>query len=401
MKLRDKVILKNINDIHMYARNNKKHPDKQIELLAANIKEFGFTNPILLDENNNIIAGHGRYLAAKRLNLSKVPCIELSDLSPTQVKALRIADNRVAELAETDMEMLKIEIDDLEMEDFDIDLLGCDDLNFDIDGDGQEVEEDDYEEPEVIETDIKEGDIIQLGDHRLMCGDSTDYAVVSKLMDGNKADMCFTDPPYLMDFTGGIHADGSKSFNSIHGKIKNDKMSKEDGDKFLDKINAVIKETVIGSFYITFYRLGINNYYNSLERNGLQVRSLIIWEKGNHTLSNSDYMSRYEPIFYGWVNEHNFYGGNNGMDVWFIERTKKNELHPTMKPLELCSKAISDSSKQNGTVLDLFGGSGSTLIACEQLNRKCYMMELDPKYCEVICQRWEKLTGKKREILNG
>ena len=190
-----------------------------------------------------------------------------------------------------------------------------------------------------------------------MCGSSTDRKQVKILTEGELMDMCFTDPPYLMDFTGGIHADGSKSFNAKHGAIKNDKMSKEDGEKFLDDINENIKIFVRGAFYITFYRLGIGGYYASLDRVGLQVRSLIIWEKGNHTLSNSDYMSRYEPMFYGWVQEHNFYGGNNGMDVWNIPRTQKNDLHPTMKPIALCSKAIQNSSKPNDTVLDLSGGS--------------------------------------------
>ena len=207
--------------------------------------------------------------------------------------------------------------------------------------------------------------------------------------------MVFTDPPYLMDFTGGIHADGSKSFNSSHGGIKNDKMSKQEGEDFLDAVNAIIKAKVMGAFYITFYRLGIDWYYESLKRTGLQVRSLVIWDKGNHTLSNSDYMSMYEPMFYGWVNEHNFFGGKNGMDIWRIARTKKNELHPTMKPVELVEKAVHDGSMRNQIVLDLFGGSGTTLIACEKLNRKARLMELDEKYVDVIINRWQDFTGKQ------
>jgi DNA modification methylase len=172
-------------------------------------------------------------------------------------------------------------------------------------------------------------------------------------------------------------------------------MSKEDGDNFLDDINLIIKNNVNGAFYITFYRLGIDGYFNSLERVGLKYRSLIIWDKGNHTLSNSDYMSMYEPIFYGWVNEHKFYGGNNGMDIWDIKRTKKNDLHPTMKPIELIEKALDGGSKKDDLVLDIFLGSGSTLIAAEKKNRKCYGMELDPKYCDVIVKRWQEYTGKK------
>ena len=201
-----------------------------------------------------------------------------------------------------------------------------------------------------------------------------------------------------MDFSGGIHADGTKSFNASHGKIKNDKMSEGDGDAFIDEINANVLLFCKGAFYITFYRLGIGRYFESLKRVGLQCRSLIIWEKGNHTLSNSDYMSRYEPIFYGWVESHNFYGGNNGVDVWNINRTKKNELHPTMKPVELCVRAILDASRKSESVLDLFLGSGTTIIACEKTNRRCYGMEIDPHYCDVIIKRWEDYTGKKAVI---
>ena len=169
----------------------------------------------------------------------------------------------------------------------------------------------------------------------------------------------------------------------------------------MDKINFNINLYCEGAFYITFYRLGIDKYYESLKRIGLKSRSLIIWNKGNHTLSNSDYMSKYEPIFYGWVNKHNFYGGNNGMDIWDIKRTSKNELHPTMKPIELCNKAINDGSKKNQYVLDLFLGSGSTMVAAHQLKRKCYGMELDPKYCQVIIDRMQKLDSKLSIKINS
>jgi DNA modification methylase len=198
-----------------------------------------------------------------------------------------------------------------------------------------------------------------------------------------------------------LHADGSKSFNSKHGGIKNDKMSKEDGDDFLDAINSNIQLFVKGAFYICFYRLKLGEYFQSLKRTGLEVRSLITWNKGNHTLSNSDYMSKCEHIFYGWVNEHNFYGGNNGMDIWEIPRTQKNELHPTMKPIPLCEKAINDASKLNDIVLDLFLGSGSTMVASHQLKRNCYGMELDPKYCDVIIKRLIKLDPSLKITRNG
>tara|TARA_R110000772_G_scaffold224959_1_gene335639 strand:- start:218 stop:910 length:693 start_codon:yes stop_codon:yes gene_type:complete len=220
-------------------------------------------------------------------------------------------------------------------------------------------------------------------------------------MNGKKADMVFTDPPYLMDFTGGIHADGSKSFNSKHGSIKNDKMNKSEEINFLDAINSNIKLFCDGAFYIFFYRLKLGDYFSSMNRTGLDVRALITWNKGNHTLSNSDYMSKCEHIFYGWVNQHNFYGGNNGVDIWDIPRTQKNELHPTMKPISLCEKGINDASKINDKILDLFLGSGSTMVAAHQLNRKCYGLELDPKYCQVIIDRMQKLDSKLEIKINN
>ena len=190
-------------------------------------------------------------------------------------------------------------------------------------------------------------------------------------------------------------------FNSKHGKIKNDKMNEKDGDEFLDKINNVIKEKTLGAFYITFYRLGIDKYYRSMSRVGLDCRALIIWAKGNHTLSNSDYKSMYEPMFYGWVEKHNFYGGKSGMDIWEIKRTQKNTLHPTMKPVELVEKAILDGSQREETVLDLFGGSGTTIIACEKTGRKARIVELEPKYIDVIIQRWEDYTKQKAKLIKN
>jgi DNA modification methylase len=384
-----------------YVNNSRTHSDEQIAQIAASIKEFGWTNPILVDGENGIIAGHGRLMAARKLGYKEVPVIELSELTDTQRKAYIIADNRLALNAGWDNEMLSIELNDLLADGFALDILGFDPKELDA-----------LLEPEVIEglTDedavpdvpdeptTKLGDIYQLGNHRLMCGDSTSVDAVDALMP-ETANMIFTDPPYLMDFTGGIHADGSKSFNAKHGGIKNDKMSETDGNDFLDAINSVILAKVDGAFYITFYRLGINKYFASMERTGLKCRSLVIWDKGNHTLSNSDYMIMYEPMFYGWVNNHKFYGGKNGMDIWRIKRTAKNDLHPTMKPVELVEKAVLDGSAINGIVLDLFGGSGSTLIACEKQNRHARLMELDPKYCDVIVKRWEDFTGKKAQLL--
>ena len=398
-----KITQKKVTELIPYVNNSRTHSDEQVAQIAASIKEFGWTNPILIDGTNGIIAGHGRLLAARKLGHKEVPTIELSELTETQKKAYIIADNRLALNAGWDNEMLTIELNDLLADGFALEMLGFDPKELDALLEPEVIEglTDEDAVPEVPdEPTTKLGDIYQLGNHRLMCGDSTSIDAVDKLMP-ETANMIFTDPPYLMDFTGGIHADGSKSFNAKHGGIKNDKMSEADGNDFLDAINSIILSKVDGAFYITFYRLGINKYFASMDRTGLKCRSLVIWDKGNHTLSNSDYMSMYEPMFYGWVNNHKFYGGKNGMDIWRVKRTAKNDLHPTMKPVELVEKAVLDGSAINGIVLDLFGGSGSTMIACEKQNRHARLMELDPKYCDVIVKRWEDFTGKKAVLLEN
>lgn len=364
--------------------------DDKFQKLVKSIQEFPKMmelRPMIINADNIVLGGNMRLKALKELGYKDIPdswVKRAEDLTDNEQRRFIIADN--VGFGEHDWAMLANEWDFDELSDWGLDI-----PDFGI-PEVLQAEEDDFEVPEGgIETDIVLGDLFEIGEHRLLCGDSTDSDQVAKLMNGEKADMVFTDPPYLMDFTGGIHADGSKSFNSKHGGIKNDKMSNSDGDDFLDAINSNIILFCKGAFYISFYRLGIDKYFASMKRVGLKYRALIIWNKGNHTLSNSDYMSKYEPIFYGWVDEHNFYGGNNGMDIWDIERTKKNELHPTMKPIPLCEKGISDGSKNGDKVLDLFLGSGSTMVAAHQLKRKCYGMELDPKYCQVIVDRMRKL----------
>ena len=395
-------VKRRVKDLIPYINNSRTHSDEQVSQIASSIKEFGFTNPVLIDEQGGIIAGHGRIMAAKKLGIEDAPCIVLDGLTEAQKKAYIIADNQLPLNAGWDLDKLKIEIETLNELDFDIDLLGFDDdfmagLMEEEPSDGLTDED---EVPEVPENPVSVlGDIWQLGDHRLMCGDSTSIDAVEKLMDGGVANMTFTDPPYLMDFKGNVSWDdkngAQKTFNAVHGGIKNDKMSKKEGEDFLDAINSIILQFTDGAFYITFYRLGIDWYYASMNRVGMQCRSLIVWGKGNHTLSNSDYMSCYEPMFYGWVNNHKFYGGKNGMDIWRIKRTKKNDLHPTMKPVELVEKALDDGSQINGVVLDLFGGSGTTMIAAEIKRRHSRLMELDEKYVDVIINRWQNFTGKE------
>ena len=393
--MEDNLKYLNVSDLIPY-ENNPRNNDEAVDYVAKSIEEFGFKVPIVVDKNNIVVAGHTRLKASKKLGLEKVPVIIANDLSDEKIKAFRVADNKVAEIAVWKEEELHQELTELEEMLFDMTEFGFDSIG---ELNEEDVEEDDFEIVEPKEPKAKKGEIYKLGEHRLMCGDSVDEKDVEKLMGGTKADMIFTDPPYLMNFTGNVHGDGSKSFNSKHGTIENDNMSREDGDEFIGGVFSIIKKFVTGSWYVCFYRLGLDYIYRAIDENNMQQRALIIWDKGNHTLSNSDYMSKYEPIVYGWNEEHNFYGGRSNFDIWNVARTKKNDLHPTMKPLELCSKAIQNSSKKGDIVLDLFGGSGSTLIASEQLDRNCYMMELDPKYVDVIINRWEELTGLEAELV--
>lgn len=375
-----------ISDIKSNPNNPRVIKDDKFGKLVKSIKEFPKMldiRPIVVNSDMIVLGGNMRLKACKEAGIKEVPIIFADDLTEEQQREFIIKDN--VGFGEWDWEMLANEWDNEQLDEWGLDM-----PDFSVQEEPT-AEEDDYEIPDEVKTDIVLGDLFEIGEHRLLCGDSTDSDQVAKLMNGEKADMVFTDPPYLMDFTGGIHADGSKSFNGKYGGIKNDKMSKEDGKNFLDGINANIQLFTKGAFYICFYRLKLGEYFESLKRTGLEVRALITWNKGNHTLSNSDYMSKCEHIFYGWVSEHNFYGGNNQVDIWDIPRTQKNELHPTMKPIPLCEKAINDASKIGDKVLDLFGGSGSTMVGCHQLKRKAYLMELDPKYCQVIIDRMRKL----------
>lgn len=382
--------------INFDKRNYRKHSNKNKDLINKSLKECGAGRSIVIDNENNIIAGNGIYEQASKLGLktkiietdgSELVVVKRTDLATDddKRKQLAVMDNSTSDSSEFDFELLN--------EDFEAETLSDWGLDVDFKLDDTEIIED--EVPQIVDTRCKLGDIWKLGEHRLMCGDSTKVDDVEKLMNGEKADMVFTDPPYLMGFEGNVHADGSKSFNAKYGAIKNDKMSREDGDKFIYNIFTNIKIFCNGCYYVCFYRLGLDYIFRALDKLQNKYKALIIWNKGNHTLSNSDYMSKYEPIIYGWFNQHNFYGDRSNFDIWDIERTKKNDLHPTMKPVALVDKAIKNSSQKNNIVLDLFGGSGTTMIACEQDGRKARLMELDPHYCDVIITRWENLTGKK------
>lgn len=392
------IVKININNLKPYKNNAKIHTEEQIEQIKKSIEEFGMNDPIAVwGEDNIIVEGHGRIEALKQLGYNEVDCIRVDHLTDEERRAYTLAHNKLTMNTDFDFDILDDEL--ASIEDIDMSNFGFD-LDFEVEE--KEVEEDDFDIDANIpkEPKAKYGDIYQLGKHRLMCGDSTKEDDVEKLMNGLKADMVFTDPPYLMNFEGNVHADGSKSYNAKFGKIKNDKMSREDGDNFILKIFQMIEKYNKGAYYVCFYRLGLDYIFRALDKLNNRYKALIIWNKGNHTLSNSDYMSRYEPIVYGWFKSHLFYGDRSNFDIWDIDRTKKNDLHPTMKPIALVSKAINNSSKQEDIVLDLFMGSGTTIMACEQNNRIAYGMELDPKYVDVIIKRWEDFTGKKAIKLN-
>lgn len=389
------IVYKSLDEIKPYEKNPR-HNDEAVEAVKNLIKEFGFKVPIVIDKNGIIVAGHTRYKASKELGLEKVPCIIADDLSPTQIKAFRLADNKTAEKAGWDFGLLDIELDDLKL-DFDMSDFGFD-LSLDEESDKKhkDVEEDDFDtekEIEKIETPTSQiGDIYRLGNHVLMCGDSTNAKDVGKLMEGIKVDLVVTDPPYNVDYEG-------KTEDAL--KIENDKMSDDAFFEFLTNAFSNMKEYMKegASFYIWYASKEHINFESALNEVGLTVRQQLIWNKNSMVLGRQDYHWKHEPCLYGWKDgaSHNWYSDRKQTTVLNFDRPNRNGEHPTMKPLNLIGYLIQNSSKKNDAVLDLFGGSGSTLIACEELNRKCYMMEFDPKYCDVIIKRWETLTGKKAE----
>lgn len=373
------IVEKKLDELREY-ENNPRNNDNAVAAVAASIKEFGFKVPIVIDKDGVIIAGHTRLKAAKQLRMQTVPCIVADDLTEEQIRAFRLADNKTAELAGWDFAKLDEELAALSLN-FDMTAFGFDDLTLD---DPQEIVEDEVPEvDEDAEPITKLGDIWQLGRHRLMCGDSTDKATVEMLMDGKKADMVFTDPPYGVDYEG----------------INND--SRNGLEDLLTYAFENYKENCIdGASVYCFHSDKCADIFHVVFRSFCHFSSMIIWEKQSLVLSQGDYQSIHEPCLYGWFDNgtHRFFGDRKQTSVWQFDR-KSIEGHTTPKPIGFICKALENSSKKNEKVLDLFGGSGSTLIACEQLSRTCYMMELDPKYCDVIIRRWETLTGETAQLL--
>jgi DNA modification methylase len=392
-----KITQKKVDSLIPYINNSRTHSDEQVAQIAASIKEFGWTNPILVDGDNSIIAGHGRLLAARKLGYKEVPTIELADLTETQKKAYIIADNRLALNAGWDNELLTIELNDLLADGFALELLGFDPKELDALLEPEIVEglTDEDAVPDIPdEPKTKLGDIYQLGNHRLMCGDSTSIDAVDELMDGQKADMVFTDPPYGVDYDGGHATDKRRT------KLEND-------DKTLMYAGALpiayMASKDGAALYLWFADRFAKDVLIALDECNFQVRTWIIWNKNLAQFGaiGAQYKTKHEPCIYAFKKgKAPFWNGpNNEVTVWDVKRHSKNQFHPTQKPVELPVRAMENSSKGGDTVLDLFGGSGSTLIACEKINRHARLMELDPKYCDVIVKRWEDFTGKKAVLL--
>lgn len=382
------------SDLIPYANNARTHSEHQIAQIAASIREFGFTNPVLIDEDNGIIAGHGRVQGARLLKMDKIPCITLSGLTKAQKRAYVITDNKLAMNAGWDDELLALEITGLKDEDFDIDLLGfnTDELDALLSlNDGTEGLTDPDAVPEAPETPISVlGDIWILGNHRLMCGDSTDMETVEKLMNRQKADMVFTDPPYGVNYDGG-HAVRGKRRN----KLENDGAADIYGEA-LPVIYALTKDGA--AMYLWFSDSKSLAVLSAVLSVGYEVRNTLIWNKNVAQFGaiGAQYKSKHEPCLYCFKkgNPPFWAGVNNEVSVWDINRANKNEFHPTQKPVELVERALNNSSKGGDLIIDLFGGSGSTLVACEKTNRNCRMMELDPRYIDVIINRWQDFTGQ-------
>jgi site-specific DNA-methyltransferase (adenine-specific) len=391
------IVIKQITEISPYEKNPRRN-DEAVKYVAASIEKFGFKQPIVIDRDGIIVAGHTRYKAAKKLNLKAVPCIVADDLTDEQIKAYRLADNKVAEKSEWDFDLLSTELDALF--DFDMTVFGFEDD--DQPEEEPEVYEDDFEMEPPEEPKAKRGDIYKLGNHRLMCGDSTNITDVERLMGGEKASMGFTDPPWNVNY-GAVKDGNAQGYKPR--TILNDFMGTEDFKQFMSdafaSLNFAMKDGAMT--YVVMSAQEWGNMMLTLAQNNYHWSSTIIWNKDSLVLSRKDYHTKYEPIWYGWKEGTRLcpLEDRKQSDVWDIPRPKKSEEHPTMKPIELVARAITNSSKKGDVVIDLFGGSGTTLIASEQTERCCRMMELDPKYVDVIVNRWEQFTGEKAELIKG
>lgn len=386
-----------VDDLKPYERNTRKHGEEDVEGIIKSIEKCGFNDPIgIWSDKNIIVEGHGRLMAAKRLGMETVPCIRLDHLDDKGRREYAILHNATAELSIWDKDFLAIELPELDLDDFDLD--------FGIDTDAEEeteiVEDEAPEVDEENEPNTKLGDIWQLGRHRLMCGDSTDKTTVELLMNGNKADLYLTDPPYNVNYTDG---------QDNERKILNDHFDTDEecGEKLWlpTFINAKEVSNDCCSVYCFMPQGGTHMMMMMMmmSKAGWQVKHELIWLKQSIVLNRADYNYQHEPFLYGWNKTHKFYGKGKfkNTSVWQIDRPTKSKEHPTMKPVELFAEILNNATKKDDVVIDTFCGSGTSFIACEQLGRICYGLELDPKYCDVIIKRWETLTGEKAVLING
>lgn len=394
-----KIEVVGIDEIKEYELNAKEHPREQIEQIKKSILDFGNNDPIAIDSNGEIIEGHGRYIALKELGFDEVEVIILGHLTEEQKKAYRLIHNKLTMNSDFDFELLEQELKELTAFDFNMEDFGFDTSDFE-DFKPQEIEEDNFDveaaAEQITEPITKEGDIWQLGNHRLMCGDSTNEEDVVNLMNGNKADLLLTDPPYNVAYEGGTKEKLT---------IDNDDMSDGDFLNFLCSafLNAdsVMREGA--AFYIWHADSEGFNFRSACKQVGWDIRQCLIWAKNSLVLGRQDYQWKHEPCLYGWKSgaAHYFINDRTQSTILEFNKPARNGEHPTMKPVDLFARIINNSSKKNELVLDLFGGSGTSIIASEQLNRNCYSMEYSPKYCDVIIKRWEELTGQKAELIKN
>ena len=385
-----------IEQLQPYKNNARLHSDEQVDQIAKSIEEFGFLNPVLVDDQNTILAGHGRVMGAKKLGLDTVPTIQIKHLSESQKKAYIIADNQIALNAGWEMQLLETELKELNKDSFDVSLLGFDAKELDkLLYEEKEGLTDEDAVPENLEPRVKKGDLWQLGKHRLLCGDATNVDDLQILFRDKKADLYLTDPPYNVDYAG-------KTKDAL--KIQNDKFDDDNFNNFLTDAfkNSAKKIKAGGSFYIFHADLEGYNFRSACKKANFNTRQCLIWSKNSMVMGRQDYHWQHEPILYGWMEggSHSWYSDRKQTTILNFARPTKSKEHPTIKPLDIIEYLIKNSSKQEDIILDTFLGSGSTLIACEKTNRSCYGLELDPKYCDVIIKRWEDYTGQTAKLLN-
>jgi DNA modification methylase len=391
------IAWRSLGELIPYARNPRTHSDAQVAQIAASVREFGWTNPVLVDDANGIIAGHGRVLAARKLGLERVPVIELAHMSEAQKRAYVLADNQLALNAGWDEALLRLELADLSELGFDLGLIGFGDGDLErlLASEKTGLAEDD-EAPALPEQAVTQpGELWLLGEHRLLCGDATVLADIEQVLEGRLADMAFTDPPYNVDY-------GCSAKDRLRGnrrKILNDDLG-NGFEAFLQDACANILSVTKGAVYVCMSSSELHTLQSAFTAAGGKWSTFVIWAKHTFTLGRADYQRQYEPILYGWREGHDHYwcGARDQGDVWFVDKPARNDLHPTMKPVALIERAIRNSSKTRDVVLDPFGGSGSTAIACEKTGRQARLVELDPRYCDVIVRRWQEWTGEQAKL---